>query len=164
MAEDWRKQIQSEKTLDLSVIGHNQVEKIEWQNNKWRVKLSGEKKEGSSELFDLLIFGTPAPVTKQILERSSLEKSKTLLSELDKIKYTQQLSAIFEIDQSQLKSSEAPYSILFKNHDLTFICFHQQKYPNNEKNIAVIQTSEKFTEKYAKKLSPEGKDVQLSHN
>lgn len=115
-------------------------------------------------MFDLLIFGTPAPVSRKILETSKLEKSNELLSELDKIKYTQQISAVFELDQGQLKSTETPYSILLKNHDLTFICFHQQKYPNNERNIAVIQTSEKLTEKYAQKLSPEGKDVQLSHN
>ena len=74
------------------------------------------------------------------------------------------MSAIFELEQGQMKSSDAPYSILFKNHALTFICFNQQKYPSNLSNIAVIQTNEEFTEKWAKKLSPDEKEVSVNHN
>ncbi len=44
-----------------------------------------------------------------------------------------------------MKNNDSPYSILFKNHALTFICFNQQKYPSNTSNIAVIQTNEEFT-------------------
>lgn len=63
-----------------------------------------------------------------------------------------------------MKKSSTPYSILLKDHDLTFISFHQYKYPTNDRNIAVIQTSEKFTERFAKKLSPDEKEVQVGQN
>lgn len=52
-----------------------------------------------------------------------------------------QASVAYELKKEAKEFS----SILFKNHPITFMCNHREKYPSNDKQVVVLQTNEELT-------------------
>ena len=64
-----------------------------------------------------------------------------MIERLEPVVYTQQASVAYELKEEGRDFS----SILFKNHPITFMCSHREKYPSNDKQVVVVQTNEEFT-------------------